>query len=116
MFAIIMTSFMGMQASRAAISIKRLSEVLDTEPAMTFKDGAKEDLDGRIVFDNVSFTYPHDTEPTLKNISFEIESGQMVGVVGATGAGKSTLAQLIPRLFDPQEGTVSIGGRDLKDI
>lgn len=116
MFAIIMTSFMGMQASRAAISIKRLSEVLDTEPAMTFKDGAKEDLDGRIVFDNVSFTYPHDIEPTLKNISFEIESGQMVGVVGATGAGKSTLAQLIPRLFDPQEGTVSIGGRDLKDI
>lgn len=116
MFAIIMTSFMGMQASRAAISIKRLSEVLDTEPAMTFKDGAKEDLDGRIVFDNVSFTYPHDTEPTLKNISFEIESGQVVGVVGATGAGKSTLAQLIPRLFDPQEGTVSIGGRDLKDI
>ncbi len=115
MFAIIMTSFMGMQA-RAAISIKRLSEVLDTEPAMTFKDGAKEDLDGRIVFDNVSFTYPHDTEPTLKNITFEIESGQMVGVVGRTGAGKSTLAQLIPRLFDPQEGTVSIGGRDLKDI
>ncbi|HFI0254784.1 TPA: ABC transporter ATP-binding protein [Streptococcus suis] len=116
MFAIIMASFMGMQASRAAISIKRISEVLNTEPAMTFKDVADEDLTGRIVFDNVSFTYPHDTEPTLKNISFEIEYGQMVGVVGATGAGKSTLAQLIPRLFDPQEGTVSIGGRDLKDI
>ncbi|HEP1823090.1 TPA: ABC transporter ATP-binding protein [Streptococcus suis] len=116
MFAIIMTSFMGMQASRAAISIKRISEVLDTEPAMTFKDVADEELIGKIVFDNVSFTYPHDTEPTLKNISFEIEPGQMVGVVGATGAGKSTLAQLIPRLFDPQEGTVSIGGRDLKEV
>ncbi|HFU4112679.1 TPA: ABC transporter ATP-binding protein [Streptococcus suis] len=116
MFAIIMASFMGMQASRAAISIKRISEVLNTEPAMTFKDVADEDLTGRIVFDNVSFTYPHDTEPTLKNISFEIEYGQMVGVVGATGAGKSTLAQLIPRLFDPQEGTVSIGGRDLKEV
>ncbi|HFI0418999.1 TPA: ABC transporter ATP-binding protein [Streptococcus suis] len=116
MFAIIMTSFMGMQASRAAISIKRISEVLDTEPAMTFKDMADEELTGKIVFDNVSFTYPHDTEPTLKNISFEIEPGQMVGVVGATGAGKSTLAQLIPRLFDPQEGTVSIGGRDLKEV
>ncbi|RRR49662.1 ABC transporter ATP-binding protein [Streptococcus suis] len=116
MFAIIMTSFMGMQASRAAISIKRISEVLDTEPAMTFKDVADEELTGKIVFDNVSFTYPHDTEPTLKNISFEIEPGQMVGVVGATGAGKSTLAQLIPRLFDPQEGTVSIGGRDLKEV
>lgn len=116
MFAIIMTSFMGMQASRAAISLKRINEILETEPAMTFVDNPDADLDGKIVFENVSFTYPHDTEPTLKNISFEIESGQMVGVVGATGAGKSTLAQLIPRLFDPQEGTVSIGGRDVKEI
>ena len=116
MFAIIMTSFMGMQASRAAISIKRINEVLDTEPAMTFVDSPDEDLIGKIVFDNVSFTYPHDTEPTLKNVSFEIEPGQMVVVVGATGAGKSTLAQLIPRLFDPQEGSVFIGGRNVKDI
>ncbi|MFV8211800.1 ABC transporter ATP-binding protein [Streptococcus pluranimalium] len=116
MFAIIMTSFMGMQASRAAISIKRISEILDTEPAMAFEDVADEELDGRIVFDNVSFTYPNDTEATLKQISFEIEPGQMVGVVGVTGAGKSTLAQLIPRLFDPQEGTVLIGGRDLKEV
>ena len=116
MFAIIMTSFMGMQASRAAISIKRINEVLDTEPAMTFVDSPDEDLLGKIVFDKVSFTYPHDTEPTLKEISFEIEPGQMVGVVGATGAGKSTLAQLIPRLFDPQEGSVFIGGRNVKDI
>jgi ATP-binding cassette subfamily B multidrug efflux pump len=105
-----------MQASRAAISIKRINEVLDTEPAMTFVDSPDEDLIGKIVFDNVSFTYPHDTEPTLKNVSFEIEPGQMVGVVGATGAGKSTLAQLIPRLFDPQEGSVLIGGRNVKDI
>lgn len=116
MFAIIMTSFMGTQASRAAISIKRINEILDTEPAMTFVDGVDEELSGNIVFDNVSFTYPHDDEPTLKNISFEIEAGQMVGVVGATGAGKSTLAQMIPRLFDPQEGTISIGGRDLKEV
>ena len=84
--------------------------------AMTFVDSPDEDLVGKIVFDKVSFTYPHDTEPTLKEISFEIEPGQMVGVVGATGAGKSTLAQLIPRLFDPQEGSVSIGGRNVKDI
>ncbi|HEM3617550.1 TPA: ABC transporter ATP-binding protein [Streptococcus suis] len=116
MFSIIMTSFMGMQASRAAISIKRIAEVLNTEPAMTFVDVPDEELNGSIVFDNVTFTYPHDTEPTLKNISFEIESGQMVGVVGATGAGKSTLAQLIPRLFDPQEGSIFIGGRDVKEV
>ncbi|HEM3561543.1 TPA: ABC transporter ATP-binding protein [Streptococcus suis] len=116
MFAIIMTSFMGMQASRAAISINRIAEVLNTEPAMTFVDVPDEELNGSIVFDNVTFTYPHDTEPTLKNISFEIEPGQMVGVVGATGAGKSTLAQLIPRLFDPQEGSIFIGGRDVKEV
>ncbi|HFI0620183.1 TPA: ABC transporter ATP-binding protein [Streptococcus suis] len=116
MFAIIMTSFMGMQASRAAISINRIAEVINTEPAMTFVDVPDEELNGSIVFDNVTFTYPHDTEPTLKNISFEIEPGQMVGVVGATGAGKSTLAQLIPRLFDPQEGSIFIGGRDVKEV
>lgn len=116
MFAIVMTSFMGMQASRAAISIKRIAEVLNTEPAMTFVDVPDEELNGSIVFDNVTFTYPHDTEPTLKNISFEIEPGQMVGVVGATGAGKSTLAQLIARLFDPQEGSIFIGGRDVKEV
>ena len=116
MFAIIMTSFMGMQASRAAISIKRIAEVLNTVPAMTFVDVPDEELNGSIVFDNVTFTYPHDTEPTLKNISFEIEPGQMVGVVGATGAGKSTLAQLIARLFDPQEGSIFIGGRDVKEV
>ena len=116
MFAIIMVSFIGMQASRAMISLKRIGEVLETEPAMTFQDGPLEDLSGDLVFDNVTFTYPHDTEPSLKNISFEAKSGEMIGIVGATGAGKSTLAQLIPRLFDPQEGSISIGGRDLKEM
>lgn len=116
MFSIIMTSFMGMQASRAMISLNRIKEIINTDPAMTFVDTADEDLDGSVVFDHVSFTYPHDSEPTLKDISFTIEPGQMVGVVGATGAGKSTLAQMIPRLFDPQEGRVLIGGRDLKDV
>lgn len=116
MFSIIMVSFMGMQASRAFVALNRIKEVLDTEPAMTFKEHADEDHKGDIVFEHVSFTYPHDTEPTLKDVSFAIKSGQMVGVVGATGAGKSTLAQLIPRLFDPQEGRITIGGRDLKDL
>ena len=116
MFSIIMVSFMGMQASRAFISLNRMKEVLDTEPAMSFKDGETEELEGSLVFDHVTFTYPHDSEPTLKDVSFEVQPGQMIGVVGATGAGKSTLAQLIPRLFDPQEGSVSIGGRNLKDV
>lgn len=116
MFSIIMVSFMGMQASRAFISLNRMKEVLDTEPAMTFEEGETEELEGSLVFDHVTFTYPHDSEPTLKDVSFEVQPGQMIGVVGATGAGKSTLAQLIPRLFDPQEGSVSIGGRNLKEV
>ncbi|RLV00868.1 ABC transporter ATP-binding protein [Streptococcus iniae] len=116
MFSIIMVGFMGMQASRAFVSLKRLKEVLDTEPAMTFDNTSDDDISGDIVFEHVSFTYPNDTEATLKDISFSVSSGQMVGVVGATGAGKSTLAQLIPRLFDPQEGRILIGGKDLKSL
>lgn len=115
MFAIIMVGFMGMQASRAFISIGRLKEILETEPAMTYISDVDEEITGDIVFDHVSFAYPNE-EATLKDISFSIASGQMVGVVGATGSGKSTLAQLIPRLFDPQEGTITIGGKDLKSL
>lgn len=116
MFAIIMVGFMGMQASRAFISIGRLKEILETEPAMTYISDVDEEITGDIVFDHVSFAYPNEEEATLKDISFSIASGQMVGVVGATGSGKSTLAQLIPRLFDPQEGTITIGGKDLKSL
>ena len=116
MFTIIMVGFLGNTVTRAMVSIRRIKEVLDTEPAMTFKNEAEEDLEGSLVFDHVTFTYPKDTEPMLKDISFEVKPGEMIGVVGATGAGKSTLAQLIPRLFDPQEGSIKIGGKDLRDI
>ena len=115
-FTIIMVGFLGNGVTRAIISMKRLNEVLDTEPAMTFPDIVDEDLEGSIRFDHVTFTYPTDESPILKDISFEVAPGQMVGVVGATGAGKSTLAQLIPRLFDPQEGSISIGGKDLREV
>jgi ABC transporter, permease/ATP-binding protein len=116
MFTIIMVGFLGNTVTRAMVSIRRIKEVLDTEPAMTFKNEAEEDLEGSLVFDHVTFTYPTDTEPMLKDISFEVKPGEMIGVVGATGAEKSTLAQLIPRLFDPQEGSIKIGGKDLRDI
>ncbi|WP_247934054.1 ABC transporter ATP-binding protein [Streptococcus gordonii] len=115
-FTIIMVGFLGNGVTRAIISMRRLNEVLDTEPAMTFPDIADEDLEGSIHFDHVTFTYPTDESPILKDISFEVAPGEMVGVVGATGAGKSTLAQLIPRLFDPQEGSISIGGKDLREV
>lgn len=116
MFAIIMGGMMSMMASRAFISLKRIGEVINTEPAMTFKDVPDQDLIGDLEFDHVTFTYPTDDEPTLEDVSFSIKAGESVGVVGATGAGKSTLAQLIPRLFDPTEGSIKIDGHDLHDL
>ena len=115
-FTIIMVGFLGNGVTRGIISIRRIKEVLATEPAMTFPDSPDEELEGSLRFEHVTFSYPNDDEPMLKDISFEVEPGQMIGVVGATGAGKSTLAQLIPRLFDPQEGSVKIGGRDLREL
>ena len=115
-FTIIMVGFLGNGVTRGIISIRRIKEVLATEPAMTFPDSPDEELEGSLSFEHVTFSYPNDDEPMLKDISFEVEPGQMIGVVGATGAGKSTLAQLIPRLFDPQEGSVKIGGRDLRKL
>jgi len=115
-FTIIMVGFLGNGVTRGIISIRRIKEVLATEPAMTFPDSPDEELEGSLSFEHVTFSYPNDDEPMLKDISFKVEPGQMIGVVGATGAGKSTLAQLIPRLFDPQEGSVKIGGRDLREL
>ena len=115
-FTIVMVGFLGNSVSRAMISMRRIREILDAEPAMTFKDVPDEELVGSLSFENVTFTYPMDKEPMLKDVSFTIEPGQMVGVVGATGAGKSTLAQLIPRLFDPQAGAIKIGGKDIREV
>ena len=115
-FTIIMVGFLGNGVTRGIISIRRIKEVLATEPAMTFPDSPDEELEGGLSFEHVTFSYPNDDEPMLKDISFEVEPGQMIGVVGATGAGKSTLAQLIPRLFDPQEGSIKIGGQDLREL
>lgn len=115
-FTIIMVGFLGNGVTRGIISIRRIKEVLATEPAMTFPDSPDEELESSLSFEHVTFFYPNDDEPMLKDISFEVEPGQMIGVVGATGAGKSTLAQLIPRLFDPQEGSIKIGGQDLREL
>ena len=115
-FTIVMVGFLGNSVTRAMISLRRIREIIDTEPAMTFNDVEDEELEGSLSFENVTFTYPNDEEPILKDVSFDIAAGEMVGVVGATGAGKSTLAQLIPRLFDPQQGSIKIGGKDIRTV
>lgn len=115
-FTIVMVGFLGNSVTRAMVSLRRIREILDAEPAMTFNDVEDEELEGSLSFENVTFTYPNDEEPILKDVSFDIAAGEMVGVVGATGAGKSTLAQLIPRLFDPQQGSIKIGGKDIRTV
>ena len=115
MMAIIIGGMM-MMTSRAAVSLKRIAEILDAEPDLTYLDVPEQELTGSVTFDHVSFRYPGEDTDTLKDISFSIKPGEMVGIVGATGAGKSTLAQLIPRLFDPTEGKVEVGGVDLRQV
>ncbi|MED7633819.1 UNVERIFIED_CONTAM: ABC transporter ATP-binding protein [Lactobacillus paragasseri] len=117
LFAILIGGFVIMNFTRGMVSLRRIKEVLDTEPDVQFNPNASAAPEkGSIEFDNVSFTYPDGEKPTLKNISFKVKPGEMVGIVGATGSGKSTLAQLIPRLYDPTEGMIKIGGKDLKTI
>ncbi|MCI1893781.1 MAG: ABC transporter ATP-binding protein/permease [Lactobacillus sp.] len=116
LFAVINGSFMMTFATRAFISLKRINEVLDHAPSMTFAEGPEREVAGNITFDHVTFTYPGDDKPTLQDVSFTIAAGDMLGIVGATGSGKTTLAQLIPRLFDPDSGRVLIGGVDVRDL
>lgn len=117
LFAILIVGMAIMQISRGNVSLRRIQEVMDTEPDVVFNDQAPEDvLGGSIEFDDVSFTYPDGTKPVLKHISFKVQPGQMVGIVGATGSGKTTLAQLLARLYDPTTGTVKIGGSDLRQV
>ncbi|CCF29572.1 ABC superfamily ATP binding cassette transporter, membrane protein [Weissella confusa LBAE C39-2] len=115
MQSIIIGGMMMIFAARGFVSMGRIQEIMNTEPDLQYKDVPEQDLSGAVEFDDVSFTYPGDDKPTLKHISFAVQPGEMIGIVGATGSGKSTMAQLIPRLFDPTEGTVKVGGVDLKD-
>ncbi len=109
---------------RGDASASRVFEAYDAIPAVLDRPGAKEmtpnEVEGRVVFENVSFAFRRpDGEldpPAIKNINLTIEPGQRIGILGATGAGKSALVNLIPRFYDVTEGRITIDGIDVRDI
>lgn len=105
------------QYSRGLVSLKRIDEVIETEPDLKFNhEESNVDLKGSVEFDDVSFKYPGSSKETLSHVSFKVDPGETVGIVGKTGSGKSTLVSLLVRLYDPTSGTVRLGGCDLRDV
>ena len=119
LMSLMMVSMLILQGSRAAASAKRISEVLDTKSNISDENSTQKDktvTEGSIEFKNVSFKYYENRqEKILDNISFKISPGQIVGIVGATGSGKTSLVQLIPRLYDTTEGEVLVDGINVRD-
>ncbi|MGM9937876.1 MAG: ABC transporter ATP-binding protein [Candidatus Ornithomonoglobus sp.] len=117
--SLMMVSMMIINSTRAIASIRRISEVLGTEIDLTDEKAAAKDklvTEGRIEFRNVSFKYYASREDNvLSNVSFYVEPGQILGIIGVTGSGKSSLVQLIPRLYDTTEGEVLVDGVNVKD-
>ncbi len=117
--SLMMASIMLIRVTRANASAARIAEVLDTEPDVLDADNAAPcpGLQGGVVFDRVGFSYdgPSGT-PVLRDISFTAQPGQTVAILGATGAGKSTLINLIPRLYDVTQGRIALDGIDIRDI
>ncbi|MBQ3124294.1 MAG: ABC transporter ATP-binding protein [Clostridia bacterium] len=117
--SLMMVSMMIINSSRAITSFKRVGEVLDTVPDLTDADAkqkGKEVTEGRVEFKNVSFRYhTSNKDNVLKDISFVAEAGKTLGIVGVTGSGKSSLVQLIPRLYDTTDGEVLVDGVNVKD-
>lgn len=102
---------------RAAASQKRINEFLDTEPQIVDNPGAADhQLKGAIAFRNVSFTYPDTGVEALRQVSFRLEPGQKMAIVGRTGTGKSTIADLLTRMFEPNEGEILLDGKNINDI
>ena len=105
------------QYSRGLVSLKRIDEVIETEPDLKFNhEESNVDLKGSVEFDDVSFKYPGSSKETLSHVSFKVDPGETVGIVGRTGSGKSTLVSLLVSLYDPTSGTIRLGGCDLRDV
>lgn len=116
MISLMMISMFFLQFMRGAASVNRIMEILNTESEIKeASDPVRELKDGSVRFNNVSFCYPGSQENTLKNINFEIQTGEILGIIGSTGSSKSTLVQLIPRLYDVTEGSVAVGGIDVRE-
>ena len=117
--SLIMVTFLFMMSSRAMASAKRIREVLEEEPDLNDETAAQKELtvkEGRVEFRNVSFRYyKHSEDSVLDDISLTIEPGSVVGIIGSTGCGKSTLVSMIPRLYDPDQGEILVDGVNVKD-
>lgn len=112
-FGIIIT-----QLGQAAASAGRIFEILDAKSDVTDKPNASTlpVVQGRVRFDKVTFRYFGGGEPVLRDVSFEAQPGQTVALLGATGSGKTTIINLLPRFYDPSEGSITIDGHDLRDV
>lgn len=120
LFAVFMVTALFVMFPRAAASAARINEVLAVEPEIvghqTSVASASTTRGGGVVFEDVSFQYPGAEEPALAGVSFAAAAGQTTAIVGGTGAGKSTLVGLIPRLFDPKHGRVMLDGVDIRSL
>jgi ATP-binding cassette subfamily B protein len=115
MMSLMMISMFFMQLLRGIASADRILEVWNTDSEIKeIENPSKQIKDGSVKFNNVSFSYPGSKEKTLKNINININTGEVIGIIGSTGSSKSTLVQLIPRLYDTTEGSVTVGGVDVK--
>ena len=117
MISLMMLSMIFVMVTMSSASVRRISEVLKEQPELHNPvEPVMEVADGSIDFDHVSFAYKHGTgEDTLEDIDLHIKSGETIGIIGGTGCGKSSLVNLISRLYDASEGTVRVGGRDVRD-
>lgn len=114
----IMLSMVSIMIPRAMVSIKRISEILNYNVSIKDGENAKDikEVEGLIEFKNVSFKYPNAKEEVLSNINFTAEVGKTTAIIGSTGSGKSTLVNLLPRLYDVTSGEIKLDGVDIKNI